>query len=116
MGKQSVRSLVQIMSVLMVYVYICVGVVYLMAKSYLYWKEDKYLRSCLKCGDLVWAKGLLKKGPGKVCSVCYCHIAFVPSLTVGLLCYFTFSFSITVEKRSYISSLLLSFKGLSVSA
>jgi len=40
------------------------GVVYLMAKAYLYWKEDKYLRSCLKCGDLVWTKGLLKKGPG----------------------------------------------------
>lgn len=40
------------------------GVVYLMAKAYLYWKEDKYLRSCLKCGHLVWIKGLLKKGPG----------------------------------------------------
>lgn len=40
------------------------GVVYLMAKAYLYWKEEKYLRSCLKCGDLVWTKGLLKKGSG----------------------------------------------------
>ncbi|KAJ9573619.1 hypothetical protein L9F63_008960, partial [Diploptera punctata] len=39
------------------------GVVYLMAKAYLYWKEDKYLQSCLKCGDLVWSKGLLRKGP-----------------------------------------------------
>ncbi|PSN54550.1 LanC-like protein 3 [Blattella germanica] len=26
--------------------------------------EEKYLRSCLKCGELVWAKGLLRKGPG----------------------------------------------------
>lgn len=51
------------------YVYILAGVVYLMAKAYLYWKEDKYLRSCLKCGDLVWIKGLLKKGPGKVNSI-----------------------------------------------
>jgi hypothetical protein len=51
------------------YVYILAGVVYLMAKAYLYWKEDKYLRSCLKCGDLVWIKGLLKKGPGKVDSI-----------------------------------------------
>lgn len=51
------------------YVYILAGVVYLMAKAYLYWKEDKYLRSCIKCGDLVWIKGLLKKGPGKVNSI-----------------------------------------------
>ncbi|XP_021933931.1 lanC-like protein 3 isoform X2 [Zootermopsis nevadensis] len=40
------------------------GVVYLMAKAYRHWKEDKYLKSCLKCGDLVWSKGLLRKGPG----------------------------------------------------
>lgn len=52
-----------------IYVYILAGVVYLMAKAYLYWKEDKYLRSCIKCGDLVWIKGLLKKGPGKVNSI-----------------------------------------------
>lgn len=41
------------------------GVVYLMAKAYLTWKDNKYLESCLKCGELVWEKGLLKKGPGK---------------------------------------------------
>ncbi|KAF4525896.1 hypothetical protein B566_EDAN013145 [Ephemera danica] len=40
------------------------GVVYLMAKAYLVWKDEKYLKSCLKCGELVWIKGLLKKGPG----------------------------------------------------
>uniref|UniRef100_A0A1B6CNQ0 LanC-like protein 3 homolog n=1 Tax=Clastoptera arizonana TaxID=38151 RepID=A0A1B6CNQ0_9HEMI len=40
------------------------GVVYLMAKAYLVWKDEKYLESCLRCGDLVWKKGLLKKGPG----------------------------------------------------
>lgn len=40
------------------------GVVYLMAKAYLRWREEKYLRACLSCGDVVWNKGLLKKGPG----------------------------------------------------
>lgn len=40
------------------------GVVFLMAKAYKIFNEPKYLESCLKCGDLVWQKGLLKKGPG----------------------------------------------------
>lgn len=35
-----------------------------MAKAYLYWKDEKYLNSCIKCGELIWRKGLLKKGPG----------------------------------------------------
>lgn len=37
---------------------------YLMAKAYLVFKEEKYLNSCLKMADLIWCKGLLKKGPG----------------------------------------------------
>lgn len=40
------------------------GVVYLMAAAYLKWKDERYLESCLKCGELTWKKGLLKKGPG----------------------------------------------------
>ncbi len=40
------------------------GVVYLFAKAFLRWKDDKYLQACLKCGELAWQKGLLKKGPG----------------------------------------------------
>nr|BAH72064.1 ACYPI006330 [Acyrthosiphon pisum] len=40
------------------------GVIYLLAKAYLVFKEPSYLECCLKCGDLVWTKGLLKKGPG----------------------------------------------------
>src|SRR5271154_510032 len=36
------------------------------AKAYLYYKEEKYLDACLKCGELVWKRGLLKKGPGKI--------------------------------------------------
>lgn len=40
------------------------GMIYLMAKAYLMWKEEKYLESCKKCANLIWQKGLLKKGPG----------------------------------------------------
>lgn len=40
------------------------GVVYLMAKSYKVFGDKKYLDSCLKCGDLVWQRGLLRKGAG----------------------------------------------------
>ncbi|XP_070506494.1 lanC-like protein 3 homolog [Chironomus tepperi] len=40
------------------------GIVYLMAKAFKIFGEQKYLDSCLKSGDLVWEKGLLKKGPG----------------------------------------------------
>lgn len=40
------------------------GIVYLMAKAYLVWNEEKYLQSCVKMADLVWHKGLLFKGPG----------------------------------------------------
>ena len=40
------------------------GVVYLMVKAYRQWNEEKYLRAAFECGDLVWKKGLLTKGPG----------------------------------------------------
>lgn len=40
------------------------GVVFLMAKAFKLFGDQKYLDSCLKCGDLVWKLGLLKKGPG----------------------------------------------------
>lgn len=40
------------------------GVVYLMAKAYLKFRHEEYLEACLKCGDLVWNRGLLSKGPG----------------------------------------------------
>ncbi|XP_013400405.1 lanC-like protein 3 [Lingula anatina] len=40
------------------------GVVYLMAKAYLTWREDKYFQACIDCGELTWQKGLLRKGPG----------------------------------------------------
>lgn len=40
------------------------GVVYLMARAYIVWSDQKYLRSCEKSANLVWRKGLLRKGPG----------------------------------------------------
>ncbi|XP_058819957.1 lanC-like protein 3 homolog [Topomyia yanbarensis] len=40
------------------------GIVYLMAKAYIVFKDQKYLQSCVRCADLVWRKGLLRKGPG----------------------------------------------------
>ncbi|XP_073971365.1 lanC-like protein 3 isoform X2 [Rhodnius prolixus] len=45
------------------------GVVYLMAKAYLRWKEDKYLNSALQCGEVTWKKGLLKKGSASAVTV-----------------------------------------------
>ncbi|XP_029668202.1 lanC-like protein 3 homolog [Formica exsecta] len=40
------------------------GVIYMMAAAYLRWKDQRYLNSCILAGDLVWRKGLLRKGPG----------------------------------------------------
>lgn len=40
------------------------GAVYMLARAYLVWKEEKYLHSLMKAGECVWKKGLLKKGPG----------------------------------------------------
>ena len=40
------------------------GVVYLLAKAYLTWKDDKYLQAVKRCAELTWQKGLLRKGPG----------------------------------------------------
>ena len=40
------------------------GAVYLFARAYLVFNDQKYLDAAIKCGDCVWEKGLLKKGPG----------------------------------------------------
>ncbi|XP_013187674.2 lanC-like protein 3 [Amyelois transitella] len=40
------------------------GTIYLMAKAYLVFKDEKYLNACIKAGKVVWQKGLLRKGPG----------------------------------------------------
>ncbi|KAH3730296.1 lanC-like protein 3 [Dreissena polymorpha] len=40
------------------------GVVYLFARAYKVWGDQKYLDVSLRCGELTWQRGLLKKGPG----------------------------------------------------
>lgn len=40
------------------------GAIYLFAKAYLIFKDPKYLKWCRDIGDVVWQRGLLKKGPG----------------------------------------------------
>ncbi|XP_022219493.1 lanC-like protein 3 homolog [Drosophila obscura] len=40
------------------------GAVYMLAKAYLIFKEEKYLTSLRRSADLVWKKGFLRKGPG----------------------------------------------------
>ena len=42
------------------------GVSHLMLLSHRVWghETDKYMRAARKAGDLVWERGLLKKGPG----------------------------------------------------
>jgi len=40
------------------------GAVYMLARAYLTWRDDRYLQSLLKAGDCTWKKGLLRKGPG----------------------------------------------------
>ncbi|XP_059895527.1 LOW QUALITY PROTEIN: lanC-like protein 3 [Gadus macrocephalus] len=40
------------------------GMAYLFAKAYLVNNKPQYLDTCIRSGELVWQKGLLKKGPG----------------------------------------------------
>lgn len=40
------------------------GVIYLFAKSWYIWRDEKYFRACIVIGELVWRYGLLRKGPG----------------------------------------------------
>lgn len=41
------------------------GAIYLFAKAYIVYGDERYLNACVLAGELVWKKGLLKKGPGK---------------------------------------------------
>ncbi|ESO94854.1 hypothetical protein LOTGIDRAFT_215378 [Lottia gigantea] len=40
------------------------GVVYMFAQAYKVYADEKYLKACQRCAELVWQKGLLRKGPG----------------------------------------------------
>ncbi|EDS26256.1 nad dehydrogenase [Culex quinquefasciatus] len=42
----------------------CSGAIYLLARAYLVFEEEKYLAGCRKCADSIWRHGLLYKGPG----------------------------------------------------
>ena len=56
------------------------GVVYLFARAFRPWKDQRYLSACLLCGELTWKRGLLMKGPG------ICH-GVAGSVYVFLLLY-----------------------------
>lgn len=38
------------------------GVVHLLIKAYIVYKDESYLESALACGDVIWQRGILKKG------------------------------------------------------
>lgn len=40
------------------------GVFYLYIKAYILFRDPKYLTACERATDLIWRKGLLRKGPG----------------------------------------------------
>lgn len=40
------------------------GTIYMLARAYRVYLEDDLKQGCLRAGDLIWKKGLLKKGPG----------------------------------------------------
>lgn len=40
------------------------GVVHMLIKAYQVYKDESYLNSALACGDVIWKRGLLKKGFG----------------------------------------------------
>ena len=50
-----------------------IGIIFLLGKAFMYWKEEKYLNACIKCGELIWQKGLLRKGP----SLCHGFVFFL---------------------------------------
>lgn len=40
------------------------GIFHLMLKAYTYFCDKKYLYVCEECSDIIWQRGLLRKGPG----------------------------------------------------
>lgn len=45
------------------------GTVYLLARAYMVFEDRKYMEACIRCGEVSWHKGLLKKGPGRLLSL-----------------------------------------------
>ncbi|CAB1328958.1 unnamed protein product [Coregonus sp. 'balchen'] len=78
------------------------GVAYLFAKAYLINRKPQYLDTCIRSGELVWQKGLLKKGPG------ICHGV------AGSAYFFMLLYRLTGNsKYIYLTSVYSLFKGLS---
>ncbi len=40
------------------------GIVHLLARAYLVYSEPRYLKAAIECGEVIWERGLLKKGAG----------------------------------------------------
>lgn len=40
------------------------GTIYFLLKAHQIFNDEKYLNGCKKAADLIWEKGLLRKGPG----------------------------------------------------
>ncbi|XP_069504394.1 lanC-like protein 2 isoform X2 [Ambystoma mexicanum] len=40
------------------------GVIHMLLQAYKTFKEDKYLKDAIECGDVIWQRGLLRKGYG----------------------------------------------------
>lgn len=40
------------------------GAVLVYARAFVLWKDPRYLLACRQCADVIWKRGLLKKGPG----------------------------------------------------
>ncbi|XP_064615891.1 LOW QUALITY PROTEIN: lanC-like protein 3 [Liolophura sinensis] len=36
----------------------------LFGRAYVLWKEERFLEACVRCGEITWKCGLLRKGPG----------------------------------------------------
>ncbi len=40
------------------------GTIHLLARAYMVWSDPMYLKAAVECGEVIWERGLLKKGPG----------------------------------------------------
>ncbi|XP_071112770.1 lanC-like protein 3 [Haliotis cracherodii] len=40
------------------------GIIYLFVRAFKVWGDEKYLQACVRCGEVTWQRGLLRKGPG----------------------------------------------------
>ncbi|CAH8869469.1 unnamed protein product [Trichobilharzia szidati] len=40
------------------------GAVFAYARAYILWRDERFLAECRRCANVVWERGLLKKGPG----------------------------------------------------